>query len=358
MQKVEVIRKLSIRIEDRYEEILKYIHIGISIPVLPEFHKYIISDIEEYNAKSILLEEEIDEKDFGKQTDNVVGHALVYDDGGEVLFFGFFNVYDHDPKKIELLADQVINYAEQNDFSIIRGPINVPTVIFGWGFMVEGSRKDLFIGSPINPPIYQHIFMQKGFSVKFQEDRYWMPALKMDPHNNPALVKKGVNFAEYEYSNPGKEGLMAIKDEYIGLHATYMPDSARITPKASKNFDNIVDFTHTFGANWMMWIVRHKESGQMAGCGYIIPDVFHLNRKEQLDSVSFHDWVVHPDHRRKYLSMLMYGETSLLAKDRKTPHYINRGSWPVGADNIANANAAMKMGGRKDRSHIILEKVI
>ena len=54
----------------------------------------------------------------------------------------------------------------------------------------------------------------------------------------------------------------------------------------------------------------------------------------------------------------MYGLTSIQAKDRKTPHYITRGSWPVGAENIANGNAAKKMGGKKDRSHLILEKTI
>ena len=53
--------------------------------------------------------------------------------------------------------------------------------------------------------------------------------------------------------------------------------------------------------------------------------------------------------------MIMYGFTSLLGINRKTPHYINRGSWPVGAENIANGNAAKKMGGKKDRSHLILE---
>lgn len=355
VQIVEVIKDKQIWILENPDEIMKYIQIGISIPILPEFWSYMRSDFEEYNAKSIILEEEVDTKTFGKMTDKVIGHTLVYDDGGDVLFFGFFRVYDHDPRKIEVLVDKIIEYARINHFTSIRGPINVPTVIFGWGFMVEGSRKDLFIGSPVTPPIYQRLFMEKGFTVKFQEDRYWMPAMKMDPYRNPALKKKGVNFAEYEFSNPGLEGMMQIKEEYIGMHADHMPPSAKITPKASKNFDNIVDFVHTYGTDWMMWIVRHKVTGQLAACGYVIPDVFHKDRKGELDSISFHDWVVHPDHRRKYLSMLMYGETSLRGKNRKTPHYIKRGSWPVGADNIANANAAKKMGGKKDRSHVILQ---
>ena len=62
-----------------------------------------------------------------------------------------------------------------------------------------------------------------------------------------------------------------------------------------------------------------------------------------------------PEHRRKYLAMLMYGFTAIQAMEKKTPHYIIMGSWPVGTENIANKNASIKMGGVKDRSHIILE---
>ena len=89
----------------------------------------------------------------------------------------------------------------------------------------------------------------------------------------------------------------------------------------------------------------------MVSCGYVIPNPFSKDSKGRLDSISFHDWVVDPDHRRKGLAMLMYGATSLhVFKDK-----IRWGSWPVGAENIANAKAAEKMGGKKDRTHLILE---
>lgn len=358
---------LSIRILTDPQEILSQLHKGISIPVLPEFHKYILGDIKNYNAKAIVLEEEMNEEYFESRTDKIIGSTLVYEDGSDILFFGFFGVYDHDSKKIEYLAEKLIQYAIENGFSKIRGPINVPTVIFGWGFMVPGSKKDIFIGSPINPPKYQEIFLKKGFEVLFQEDRYDMAALKMDPHKDKKLISFGINTGdyknnpfdtgdyEYEYINPGKERMFEIKNEYVELYEKFMPPSAQITPKTSHNVDNLINFIYQFGAEWMMWIVRHKSTGKMVANGYVIPDVFSKNKKGEINSISFHAWVVHPEHRRKYLAMLMYGMTSLKGKDRKTPHYITRGSWPVGAENIANGNAARKMGGNKDRSHLILE---
>lgn len=348
-------------------KILDHLHLGISIPILSEFKKYILGDIKEYNAKAIVLKKKINKKDFGEKTDNIIGIVLIYDDGGEILFFGFFGVYDHDSKKIKYLVDKLIEYAKTNNYKKIRGPINIPTVIFGWGYMVEGSKKDLFICSPINPPIYQKIFFKKGFTVLFQEDRYEVPAIKMNPHKDKKLIEMGINAGNYmddpfdtgnypyKYLNPGKEELLKIKIEIAQMYAKYMPPSAQITPRKLHNAENIINFIDEFGAKWMMWIVRHKKTNQMVANGYVIPNIFHKNKKGELDSMSFHSWVVHHDHRRKYLSMLMYGFTILQAMDRKTPHYIKGGSWPVGSENIANANVARKMGGKKDRSHLILE---
>lgn len=369
MQKLELKKTavLKTRILTDPNEIIKHLHKGISLPILSEFRKYILRDLDSYNAKAIILEKEISEEYFEKQTDKIIGITLVYNDGSDILFFGFFGVYDHDPEKIELLINSLIKYGHKNGFKQIRGPINVPTVIFGWGFMVEGSKKDLFIGSPINPPIYQEIFIKKGFKVLFQEDRYNMPALKMDPHKDKKLISLGINAGnyknnpfdtgdyEYEYINPGKEGMIKVKDEFVELYEKFMPPSAQITPKTSHNVDNLINFIFEFGTEWMMWIVRYKSTGKMVANGYVIPDVFSINKKGEINSISFHAWVVDLKHRRKYIAMIMYGFTSLMGKDRKTPHYITRGSWPVGAENIANGNAARKMGGKRDRSHLILE---
>lgn len=362
--------KVTSKILSDPNEILNHLHKGISIPILPEFHKYILRDLTYYKAQAIVLEEEFDDEYFGKKTDTITGMILVYDDGSDILFFGFCGVYDHDPKKIKALVDKLIIHGKENGYRAIRGPINIPTVIFGWGFMIEGSKKDLFIGSPINPPIYQETFFKRGFEVLFQEDRYEMPALRMNPHKDNKLISMGINDGNYkenvmdtgnypyEFLNPGKEDMPKYKEEFVSMYQRYMPPSAQITPKTSHNVGNLIDFIFEFGAEWMMWVVRHKETGQMVSNGYVIPDVFSQDKKGEINSISFHSWVVHPEHRRKYLAMFMYGFTSLLGKDRKTPHFITKGSWPVGAENTANGNAAKKMGGKKDRSHLILSYII
>lgn len=342
--------ELNIRITEKLDEILKYLHLGINLPILPELHKYILVDFKSFKAKAILLEKEINKNRFGKNTDKVVGIVLVYDDQGSTLYFGYFGVYDHDAYKIEFLVDELIEYARRNKYKEIRGPINIPTVIYGWGFMVEGSSKDLFVGCPINPPIYQETFLKKGFYVKFEENRYYTVGLKMDPHKLP-----GYDFTEYEYINPGKEGIWDVIDEILRLHIEYQPPSAQITPKNSLNLKFLVDFIFSYGREWMVWVVYHKPTEKIVASGYLVPNIFHTDKHGRLDSVSFHDWVVDPIHRRKGLALLMYGETSLRAFNRKTKSFYRWGYWPVGAENIANQKAAEKMGGFKSKTHLILE---
>ncbi|MFX0135254.1 MAG: GNAT family N-acetyltransferase [Candidatus Hodarchaeota archaeon] len=342
--------ELSTRVLNNTYEILKYLHLGINIPILPDFYKYILEDLNSYEAKAIILEKNMNEDIFKTYIDKVVGNVLVYDDQGDTLFFGYFGVYDHEETKIEFLIDELIEYAKNNNYKAIRGPINIPTVIYGWGFMVEGSTKDLFIGCPVNPPIYQEIFLKKGFNIKFEINRYHVPAMKLDPHHLP-----NYDFTEYEYVTPGKERIWDVLDDILKLHVEFQPPSAQITPKKSFNFKYFFDFIYTFGKEWMIWTVYYKPTGKMVASGYVTPNIFHKDRRGRMDSISFHDWVVHPDHRRKGLAMLMYGETSLRGINKETKNYIKWGYWPVGSENNASIQAAKKMGGVKSKAHLILE---
>ncbi|TFF88919.1 MAG: hypothetical protein EU549_02130 [Promethearchaeota archaeon] len=361
---------LHTRISEDSQEIINYIHLGTFIPVLSEFKKYIMSDLKAYDAKVIFLEKKL-EAQFGEMTENIIGMTLIFGDSDDILYFGFFNVYDHKKEHIEFLLNALIDFGKSNNFQKIRGPINIPTVIYGWGFMVEGSKKDLFIGCPINPPIYQKIFKKKGFKILFKEDRYDMPSLKLNPHKVKKLIELGINEGDYQnnffdtgnypyqFMTLGKDEITPkIFDEVLLLYSKYMPPSGQITPKKAQNGKNIINFIEEFGAKWMMWFVREKKTGKLVANGYAIPNVFDKNEKEELNSMGFQSWVVHPNHRRNYLSILMYGFVITQAKDRKTPHYIKRGLWPVGAENIANANAAKKMGGKKSKSHLILQLLI
>jgi hypothetical protein len=347
--------ELTTKIVTDPQKILRHLQIGISIPILQEFHKYILRDLEAYNAKAIMIEESFNLERFQDKTDKVVAISIIYDDGSDTLFFGFCGAYDHDPIKIEMLCDEILQYARDNGYKFIRGPINVPTVIFGWGFMVEGSNKDLFISCPVNPPIYQTIFLERGFTIKFKEARLHVPLLKYYPErikNKDGSPK--YTFSDYEYINPSKETIWEVLDDIIQLHIDHMPPSAQITPHKSTNARNIVEFIHENAYEAMIWTVYYKPAKKMIACGYVIPNPFSRDTKGRLDSMSFHDWVVDPNHRRSGVAMLMYARTA----DQCYKNGIRWGSWVVGEENIPSITSAKKMGGKQDRSHLILEYIL
>jgi len=218
--------------------------------------------------------------------------------------------------------------------------------------MVPGSSKKLFIGCPINPPVYQETFLENKFYIKFEEDRYDVIVIKLNPFTlKRENGKPQYDYSKYEYCNPSKEEIPEIIDDFINLHMKYMPPSAQISPQHKYNAEAHQDFIYNFGTESMIWTVYYKPTNEMVACGFIIPNPFSRDSKGRIDSASFHDWVVHPDHRNKGLAMLMYGCTS----KKVYREGLRWGSWPVGADNKANAAAAKKMGGLRDRRHLILE---
>lgn len=342
---------LNFRLLEDPNEILNYLHLGISIPIIPEFKKYILKTFEAYKVKALLLEDISSNEIFDDRIDNVVGITIIYDDGADKLFFGFFGVYDHSKKKIEFLTNQLIEYAKNNNYNYIRGPVNIPAVIFGWGFMEEGSSKSLFISCPINPPIYQNIFFEKGFYIKFEEDRYDVVVIKLNPYKLKKKNGSYYNFSDYEYKNPNMNEIWETINDIVNLHLNFMPPSAQISPLNPINTQVHLEFIYEFGSESHIWTVYHKPTNKMVACGFIVPNPFSKDKKNRVDSASFHDWVVHPDHRRSGLAMLMYGCTSM----KVYKEGLRWGSWPVGAENKANAAAARKMKGIRDRRHLILE---
>jgi len=85
-------------------KIVEYLHLGTNIPVSSDMIPFIQSDLNTLNSRSIVLIEE----------GHVTGHSLIYDDGGKILYFGFFGVSDHDEKKIALLIDEIKKFAITN----------------------------------------------------------------------------------------------------------------------------------------------------------------------------------------------------------------------------------------------------
>ncbi len=273
----------------------------------------------------------------------IIGNVVVYSDNSEILYFGYFGVDKDQEKYIQILINEIKHYAESKKFNLIRGPINIPTIIFGWGFSKEESKSDLFIGKPTTLPIYYKMFLENGFIIKYEELTHETPMYRLNPYK----IKK-YDFSDYAILFPTdyNDLINNFKDEILRLHAENMPPSAKLNPDISGCFNSYADFVIKYGSNYMFVLVKHIPKQKHVAAATCIPDIFNKQEK----GIVFHSWAVDRDYRRKGLAVLMSGSITLKIWKKYT--------WAVGhtgAENRESITAAQKLAQKITRSHLILD---
>ncbi len=333
--------KLDIHFVSDIHEILKNLQLGTTIPIWPEFSKYILFDLNHFHAKSILLTEIIG-------IGNITGHVLIFYHDIETLYFGFFGVIDDNEEKIDFLIRALINYAKENNFKSIRGPINIPTIIYGWGFMEEGSKTDLFIGKPVNPPIYQDLFIKNGFFVKIKEVS-WEGYFKRIPEKEMDKF----DFSEYELFHPKDwDELMSLKKIFLEINARNLAPESILTPDSGSLFHNYVLFVKEYGDLFMFLFVRYKKTGEIVGCMASTPNPFRRNEQGNYDSFAPFTIAVDKEHRKKGVGLLLSKNMFDLAYER----HIRYSSTPIESSRKVTVQIAkFKLDLSNPRTHLILE---
>jgi len=282
---------ISVELVENPTDILEFLQLGINIPVREEFHEFILRDLKMYQAKSLILIED----------NKVIAHTLAYDDGSEVLYFGFFGVIGHEEKYIEYLLEELIQYAQKHHYTLINGPINPPTFIFGYGFMTEDSLNELCISKPINPPIYQEIFFKYGFYIISKQG-----TLEGDIFKVPEEELKKYDFAGYEIHSPKNwDEFPKLKLPLLMLSARNLETESRVTPGSEKMFENFFSFLKTYGKIYMVKLLRHNPSKQFVGCFITLPDPIKKNRNGKLNSFVGYSLTIDKEHRGKGLSVYL-----------------------------------------------------
>jgi GNAT superfamily N-acetyltransferase len=315
-------------------EILKLLHMGTNLLLWPEFNKYILFDLKHFNARSVLLAEE----------GVPVGHALIFNEDQETLFFGFFGVSNDEEDRIKFLMEKLIEFAEKNGYSELRGPVNVPTIIYGWGFMEEGSSTSYFVHKPINLPIYPKIFRQKGFSEILKEYSFEGYLDQVPPRNLEPFVSNDYELVVFN----SWEEIEAIKMEFLKLNVRNLPPKSVVTPVSGPIFDNYFGFIKQYGDPSMMVFAKFKKTNKIIGCFVGTPNPFSK------DSFVLLTLVLDKKHRNKGLAWWMIKE--LFANSLKRG--INYCTTFVGSHVDSTNNMSVKLGFSLERTHTIFSYAI
>jgi len=329
----------EIKIVKNPRDILKLLCIGTNIPHWPEFDKYILHDLIHFHANSIVLVE----------TANIVAHVLVYHHKKDTLYFGFFGVIGDKPAKIEFMIDKLIEYAKKNKYKFIRGPINIPTIIYGWGFMEEGSSNNFFIHKPVNSPIYNQVFFQKGFLVSFKELSYEGYIQQF-----PSQFIEKCDFSNYELVHfDNWDDVLNLKKEFFQLNARNLPSESIITPDSGSLFNNYLDFIKQYGDLFMIVFIRYRKTNKNVGCFLCIPNPFSKDENNFYNSFSILSIVLDTKHRKKGLGWLAIKDIL----DNAWKHHIRYFTTCIGSNVVSTKEMSLKYGLTLKRTHIIFSYI-
>jgi len=306
------------------------------MPVWPEFYSYILHDLKAFQTKSFLLKEE----------GNITGHVMVFHEDEEILYFGFFGVINDEQEKIDFLLNKLIDYGKQHKFYKIVGPINIPIIIYGWGFLEKGSVANIFVGKPTNLPIYQEMFFQEGFKVKTKELTLEGPVKKLN-----AKILNNFDSQNYEMFQPKSwEEVLNFKPKFFILN-TNLPRDSVITPGTQHLYENYVKFIKQYGDLFMIIFLKYKITGDIVGCFFSIPNPFRKNKSDIYDSFEAFIILLEKEHQGKGLGWYLTLFSAIKAWDNN----IRFNSSPIENNVKRSIRIAKKYGLKHRRTHLILE---
>lgn len=327
----------SITLLNEPSEILKFLQIGTKIPIWHEFHKYILHDLKFFKAKSILLADE----------GNIVGHILVFDDECKNLYFGFFGVINDTKSQINFLIQNLIKYAKTNNYKKIIGPINIPAIIFGWGFMEEGSIDTLYIGKSVNPPLYNKLFIKNSFEVRSVQQSWEgeLPKILLE------MIKE-TSFKDYAVFSPtDSKELKRLLGIMIKLNLKNMPTQSIVTPRVNEVIGNYIQFSVDYGGYSLFKFIKYKKTGEIVGYMASLPNPFRKNSDDIHDSFSPFAIVIDIQHRGKGLSWYIMREV-IRDANKNGIHYF---STPLESKHEVSLILGEKLNLKTTRKHIIYE---
>jgi GNAT superfamily N-acetyltransferase len=309
------------------------LHFGTQIPVKKEFHEFILSDFKVFQPISLLL----------KENGSIKGHCLLFQ-VDKILYFGFFNIKDHDPIKIDYLIKKLISYAEKHHCQTIIGPINIPTIIYGWGFMEEGSVSSLFRAKPINPAIYVDKFKEYEFTIKTQQFSWEGPLPTIDQE-----ILKGYDFHDFEIIDLASwEEFKDYTEAVIALNFRNFPPESLLTPKVEQVAQNYVNFFMKFGDLYMVSLLKEKNKDKIIGYISSLPNPFRA------DSFSLYTMALDEEYRNEGLGW--YLVKSVLDKGRV--HGMKYMSSPIERSNRITQVMSKRGGLKLLRTHSIFKYTV
>jgi hypothetical protein len=203
-------------------------------------------------------------------------HNKFYND--RVGFFGFFEAKD-DPEAARALFDTAEAWLKARGLDVMRGPMN-PSTNYECGLLVDGFEHHPVLMTTWNPPYYEKLLLDAGFSGVKDLLGWWHPSKEYDyalpevygRHAERARKEKGITFRDLDPKAFDRE-IALCWDVYNSAWEEnwgFIPMSRPEFDHLGKDLKQIVDPHFAFAA---------EVNGEPAGIAIAVPDYHHIFKR-------------------------------------------------------------------------------
>lgn len=222
-----------------------------------------------------------------------------YSYGQQIPIFGWLR--GHTPEIISYLLITIENYVKEQGYSHLRGPINFPSILGGWGLHLEGESLEDLIEIPRSTPILKDILTSCGFQC---EAKYYMIEYQGD--RNLSETFEWVSFEFISWPIPKLLGHPEILKQLQALiqanFSNRLPDTS-----AENQMETIIRYLAAVdhGEDFYV-IVRNKATQEIAGLCVDIPNMFEVWRGKPMTMTNINSLIIAPNYRSKAFSHFIY----------------------------------------------------
>jgi hypothetical protein len=203
-------------------------------------------------------------------------HNKFYND--RVGFFGFFEAKD-DPEAAKALFDTAEAWLKARGLDVMRGPMN-PSTNYECGLLVDGFEHHPVLMTTWNPPYYEKLLLEAGFTGVKDLLGWWHPSKEYDyalpevygRHAERARKEKGITFRDLDPKAFDRE-IALCWDVYNSAWEEnwgFIPMSRAEFEHLGKDLKQIVDPRYAFAA---------EVNGEPAGIAIAVPDYHHIFKR-------------------------------------------------------------------------------
>ncbi|MEX2683134.1 MAG: hypothetical protein Q6373_016210 [Candidatus Sigynarchaeota archaeon] len=226
---------------------------------------------------------------------------------------------------LEYLLDAACQEVKKHGFSIMRGPINAPRNLFGYGVQVSGYEWPVVAGSSADTPAYKDYFTELEHQHYFvKKDKYYnlsQDFKKTSEYISTFTLDRHFRVINPDFNNLGE--LPSLVANMMNLTLNYRPDYMATNP--SKLRASVEMYKLVPGSERLIGLFF--DGDVFAGAVIMQPDWFQALAHRPVTTIIGDIYMLDKAYQGRRLFMNFSEYTAKVLAERGAQHYEHASTW-------------------------------